>query len=549
MGLREAVGNWFGRQAQAAAVVLSEAAMASGAYDPDSALTAAQMGSSYVKRLTSDNSRDLSPITQQRSLDLSYWMYDANPMAKRIVDATKDAVVGQGIQVVATSSEKDENEQLQRVLDEFWSDDINHMDMTTHQLCVDLSLAGELLILVQVNPANGSVRLGYVDTGLIGDVVPDPRFPQKAAAITLGGSRPATTKKLVLKVIGIDEDPNSKSFGRLMGARTGNAKDTPSGPVVIETYEFSLGNRGGKLKGVYDGSCFFFKINGVTSSRRGKPDLLCLIDWIDAFDNLLLNEVDRAVLLKSFIWDITIEGADEQMIREHLAKNPPPKANSIRAHNEKIQYKSDTPDLKAQDQSVLADQLLSYIATGAGLPKFWLNGSMEVNRATAKEMNDPASRHLATRRKYVKYIIERICNFVLDQAEFHGRISKRQEVTGTAGKVDPWPFEVQMPEAEKTEVGPLASALQAAVNATILAIQNQMIDIETGQRVIVMIFQQMGIEVDLDEMRQKIEKAVSEQAQQGEDEGGLSPEEYQALVDQAAQGGQNGQAATEALRG
>ena len=541
--LDETVTGWFGRTVGAASVTLQEVP-SGGSYDPDSALTAAQMGSGYVKRLTTDSTRDLSPVTQQRALDLSYHLYDANPMAKRIIDSTKDAVVGQGIVVQATAMEEAQKRTLHTVLDDFWQDDINQMDRACHQLCTDLALAGELLLVVYVNPINGGVRIAYVDTGVIEDVLPDPRFPQRAAAVRIN----AGNKKLMFKVVSNDEDPTSPTFGHLVGARTETreeaAKNSPTegvplGPKVTEKYEFVLGRRGGKISGVYDGSCFFFTVNGVSSSRRGKPDLLCLIDWIDAYDQLLLNEVDRAILLKSYIWDITIEGATELEIREHIKTNPPPKANSLRVHNEKVTYKSDTPDLKANDQAVLADQLLSYCATGAGLPKFWLNGSMDVNRATAKEMSDPASMHLATRRKYFKYILERVCLFVLDQAEIHGRLAKRKEQEGAVGRYEAWQYEIVMPEADKSDVSPLASALAAVVNAAVLAIQNGLMDVNTAQRALVMILQQMGIEVNVDEMRQEIEKALAQAEASSEQEeedamAGLTPEEYEALVAQVA---------------
>jgi len=562
MGLRETVSGWFG-QAQSSST-LRETPIPSGAYDPDSSLTASQMGSSYVKRLTTDNSRDLSAITQQRALDLSYWLYDSNPMAKRIIDSTKDSVVGQGIAVNATASEDSEREKIQRVLDDFWLDDINRMDLSCHNLCVDLALAGELLLAAYINPANGSLRLAYIDTGLIEDVIPHPLFSQKAMAVRLNAGQ---NRKIMLKVVALDEDPSNTTVGHLVGAKTTKVdgaaqpqkdKEGEGAAVslykVTEEYEFVLGRRGGRIKGVYDGSCFLFTVNGVSSSRRGRPDLLCLIDWLDAYDNMLLNEADRAVLLKTFIWDITIEGATESEIREYAKSNPPPKANSQRIHNEKVAYKSDTPDLKSADAQVLADQLLSYIATGASLPKFWLNGTMDVNRATAKEMNDPSSMHLATRRKYFKYVIERLCNYALDQAELHGRLPKRKEVEGSAGKYEPWAFEVHMPEAETREYSALASALQSVVNAVALAVERGFIDMDVAQRAIVMVMSELGIEVDLDEMRKAIEKAkaeAEEEAKKAEEEaaaGGLSPEDYDRIIKGYSEDGVPDEGVLEALR-
>lgn len=62
-------------------------------YDPDANLTSAGGGSAYFRRLTK-SPRDLDPITDQRARDLAYSLYETNPLAKRIIELTRDWVLG-----------------------------------------------------------------------------------------------------------------------------------------------------------------------------------------------------------------------------------------------------------------------------------------------------------------------------------------------------------------------------------------------------------------------------------------------------------------------
>ena len=321
--------------------------------DPDERLSAAQMGARYVRRLTQDVSRDLDPLTQQRMQDVAYYLYDNNPLAKRILELTRDFVLGEGVEVAAS------DEMQGSILDNFWHDAINQMDLKLHARVLELGLWGEQCWSVVVNPIDGHVRLGYIDPGAISSVIRDPHDAEQVVAVVLKSGPGQADRRY--RVVSLDEDPRSSTYGRLTGVTLDSA-----GNVVTQWQELDAEGRPVGEAKAYAGACFFFKINAVATAARGRSDLLALADWLDAYDQVLFNEVDRALLLKSFVWDVTLQGADQTAIDAYAKSNPAPKPGSVRYHNDKVDWEAETPDLKAVDAQAGADILLSYIAAGSG---------------------------------------------------------------------------------------------------------------------------------------------------------------------------------------
>jgi hypothetical protein len=449
---------------------LQEASPASAGYDPDESLSASQMGSRYVRRLSRDQDRDLDPLTQSRALEIAYWLSETNPLAKRILELTTDFVVGSGVEVSS------DDEAQKQVIDRFWRDPINRWDLKLAQRVYELGLYGEQCWSVAVNPVDGAVRLGYIDPGVIKEVVHDGEEPREVILVAKAGEESRR-----LAVVRVDADPQSKWHGRLI---------VPEGQ---------------------DG-CFFFAINKVSNATRGRSDLLCLADWVDAYDQILFNELDRAILLKSFIWDVTLQGADDKAIQAYIKNNAAPKPGSYRVHNEQVAYQAVTPDLKAADAQVGADLILSYISMGAGHPKTWLSGTMDVNRATAAELNEPAIKRIERRQQFVHYVIEHVLTFALDQAEIAGRLPKRGGWYGSSTP-EPWPITVTLPAVRTRDLKGAADTLAAATTALVSARADGAIDAEVEQQVLATLIGQLGIDVDLEAMRERIavEKAEREE--------------------------------------
>ncbi|MFQ5646262.1 MAG: hypothetical protein ACE5GM_04975 [bacterium] len=373
------------------------------------------------------NERDLNSFTHERMLKIAYHLYETNPMAHRIIEMTKDFVLGDGISYQA------DDPRTKELLDDFWNDSVNHWDLKQHQKVLELGLYGEQCYPVFVNRLSGRVRLGYLDPLHIDRVETDPDNCEQARQVITKGS---PGKKL--QVIGLDEDPESPSCGRLVG------------------------------------DCFYFTVNKVSNATRGRSDLMALADWIDAYEQFLFNRLDRAALINAFVWDVKLEGMDEEGIRNWLKDNPAPKPGSIRAHNERITWNAVVPDLKGGDTSKEAHLIKNYILGGAGFPAHWFAEGGEINRATAKEMGEPTLKRLKTRQKQFKKMVEFMFRFVIDQGVMAHRIKPEADLS----------FEVFLPEIMTKNLAVMSEVLEKVTRTLDLALGKEMISVEKAAGVL-----------------------------------------------------------------
>lgn len=316
--------------------------------------------------LTKDEGRDLDPIMQDRMQDIAFYLYDANPLAHRIIEMTKDFIVGEGFTFKA------EDPEVQKLLEAHWEDPVNNWDIKQDKKAKELGLYGEQFYPVFVNKHNGHVRLGYLDPTKVKKIIQSKKNPEIYTSVVLKQNRKGEEKKY--KVI----NPNAQ--GRL------------------------------------EGDIFIFSINNVSNATRGRSDLLCLADWIDGYDQFLFARLERANILNNYVWDVCLEGANEEFIREWLKGQAIPKPGSIRAHNEKVKWQAASPELESNDASKEANLFKMQILGGAGFPNLWFGEGGETIRAGATEMSLPTLKHLQKRQMYFKYIIKFILQFVIDQA-------------------------------------------------------------------------------------------------------------------------------------
>jgi hypothetical protein len=437
MGIKDGLFNFMagGYIRQQIKQGLREALPGGGGIDADEHL---------YRKLTGNISKDLSPIKQERVLQIAYHLYDTNPLAHRICELTKDFVVGEGI----TYEAKDIR--VKQLLDEFWNDPVNLWDLKQHQKALELGLYGEQCYTVAVNEYDGRVRLGYIDPLQIDEVITDPDNCEIITGIKLKGTadRPGRT----LSVVQLDEDPQSDTYGYLVG------------------------------------ECFFFKVNSVSNSSRGRSDLLSLADWLSGYDEFLFNRLDRAALINAFVWDITLKGLTQEEIERWLQNTPPPKPGSIRAHNENVQYQAVVPKLEAHDATNEARMMRNHILGGAGFPEHWFAEGGNVNRATAAEMSEPTIKRLSTRQRYFRYMLEHIFRFCIDQALIHRRLPREAELE----------FSVIMPEISLKDISALTASLKRVSDALQVAEDQGWVSRRTAARLFGVLAARLGVDIDVE---------------------------------------------------
>jgi len=451
--------------------------------------------------------RDLTPAMHARMQQVAYYLYLANPLAHRIVEHTTNYVMGDGVEIKAESTA------AQRVLDAFWEDPVHRMETTLPELVKELTIFGEQCWLAAVNPVNGRVRLGFLDPAEIEAV----EWGEIQLDIGAGGVRNSESAFR----IGEGEVRNSESgiWNSASGMRSPDSGGTAvSIPVAVwrrpAAGEPANGGRRFRIVRVDEdpaspdfgrlaGECFYFAINKARTASRGVSDLFSIGDYLDGYDKMLFGLIDRVGFANAFIWDVLLKGGTEEQIQDWLQEQRPPRPGSVRAHNEQVEWKAVTPELRAQDFSEAARTIKNMNLAGAGFPEHWFAEGGNVNRATALEMGGPSLRMLLERQGMVAAMLRALLRFVLDQAV----------AAGTLAETESRRFQVLMPEMSVQDLAKAAQALQQ-VGATAVELRRAgLIDADTAQRMIASIAVQLNVEMDLHALREKLEQESEARSQ------------------------------------
>jgi len=351
--------------------------------------------------------RDVSDDKRITLLQECFAAYVGNPIAKRYIDLHLAFIIGSGMTISS------DHEGTQKILSKHWDDFDNDWETKQFKRLTDFLLFGELIIPVFVG-AYGHVKLGYIDPTYISEIKVDEHNPEIVREIEVYTTTPEKRKSL--RVININENINSASYGLL------------------------------------DGDVFFFTLGGMTSSRRGFPLLLPLIEWLDSFDDFMFTRAERARLANNILWNVQYEGADEKKLREIADRIRPPQANSIRFTNEKAKWSLITPDLKASDAMNDANMFLSQ-AVGGLSPLFFGRGE-SINQATAKVLNQPSYKILHMLQCSWSQIVRKIMTFQIHQSYKHNVID-----------INNAPFQLNLPDVSLRDYGHLANSMLQVASA------------------------------------------------------------------------------------
>jgi len=419
------------------------------------------------RRITSPATlRDLNPLMHDRMLQVCYFLAVTTPFGKRIVEIITDYVCGKGIKVTA----KDPN--VQKVIDDFWNDEINHMEETPSEWTNELTTFGELCIPLVVNPVSGRVRVGYLDPMNI-DTIQFAQMQAQGADSTVGITFPYAVH--VRKEVGEKLGPPMNIVRRV---------DDPNDP------------NWGKLQG----ECFYFAINKAKSASRGFSDLFCLADWIDVFDQMIFDFADKVRFLNSFVWHYIVEGGDDKQVqkfKDQLTKQPP-KQGGVQVTNEKIKIEAQTPDFKGQDMAAGAKMVKLYGLGGAGLPAFFFADGEASNRSTAEEMSGPTGKKIMRRQNHLGQCLSRVLDFVIEKSIDAGVLRPTVDRS----------YSLEFPELAVKDLTKGAQTLQGAAGSLVTGVEEGWVTSLTAARAFHMVLSEIG--VDIDDSQQEFDAAQKE---------------------------------------
>lgn len=408
------------------------------------------------RRLTGAATRELPMMDQGRAIEVAYWLWKTNPLAKWIIEVVTAFVVAKGLPISC------KNEEVKQVLTDFWEDPVNRMDIHWENFVRELGVYGEQCWPAFVAEQTGRVRLGYIDPAYIDTVFPDP-------------------DNVKIKV------------GLTVGSQNGSGQPRRLAIVLDGDIEDFLSPAGQELRATFtDGLCFFETINALTNEMRGSSDLFAVADHLDGYEQFLYDSSEKWAKYNAFYYDITVEGADNKKLQEERDLYQPPKNGGAFIHNEKVKSQAVAPEQKAADSAAAARLHRNHILGSLGLPEHWYGGGGDVNRATASEMDGPAKKIIASRQEKVKNILEKMCDFVIGQA-----VRARYLVGVPEDEL--YSYEIQTPEISDKDVAKLGTMLQQVSTSLTVAQSQNWISQEEAAKAFAYFLAFVGYEYDPEE--------------------------------------------------
>lgn len=408
------------------------------------------------RRLTGDGARDLAPMTHDRMQRLAHFLWETNLLANRLIELPVAYLLSQGV------SWRIDDEDAQVALTRHWKDGLNAWDMKLPKRVRELAMFGEQCYPVFRDDSTGFVRLGYLDPAEIATVVTDPDNREQP--------------------IGIVTKRDAKSQTRRYR-------------VIVNVPESAFTKRTREIRETFtDGDCFFFRVNDLSSATRGRSDLLAQIDWLDAYDQFLFGELDRAGFLRAFVWDVTLTGATPEEVTQRARTISAPRPNSVRVHNEGEAWEPKAPSLQSADAAAGARLFRNHVLGGATVPEHWFGGAEDVNKSTGSSMTEPTEKMLDMRQRVVGHLLESIGQYVVRS---HWRALDKDLTDAQVKILDT--LCVEWPELTAKDTTKYAAALQQVTAAVAQGMAEGLVSRETALRLVSTMAERLGVEIDVDD--------------------------------------------------
>lgn len=462
--LRERIGRWFfpGVAALEASLEAKLREAAGVKIDDDE---------DQWRKLSGSAERDLSPMTQSRMQRNAAHLWEANLLAERMIELPIAYLLAEGVKVTS------EDEAVQEAIDAFWGDPINRLDLNLPDLVRELFLYGEQCWPAFVNEANGQVRLGYLDPCLISEVVMDPDNPRLPVGVVTMRDRKGRYRKYRVIYNGSEEE--------LFTARTRTLRE-----------------------GFSDGEAFLYSIKRLLSGTRGRSLLLGQMDWVDGYDQYLFGELDRALAMRTFVWDVTLRNATAEQVKARAKEISAPRPNSVNVHNDSETWQPQAPSLQGNDNAEFARLLRNHVLGGGTIPEHWYGGGGDVNRSTGESMQEPTLKTFAMYQRLIGSMLVETCKYAVRR-----RLGKEVSFTGAQAIIVEWP------ELMAQDVSRHAAAIGQVVAAATIAIERGLITELMAVSLIAVITRRLGVEIDANA---ELAAAQAERAKRREEESFVS---------------------------
>lgn len=371
---------------------------------------------------SSTGRREVPYWTREKARDSSVTVYRMNPMARAIIDTYVSFIAGdKGIKPVCT------NDDVRKVVDEFWNDPANCLGDKQEVLIRTWLLLGELPLELMVGRTSGVVRYSPMEPMLIKDV-------------TVRAGNPMWPDKLILP---------------------------PRGDASEDTvFQIVYANPHTDLR---EGTAMYWALRDIATDVRGMPFLTPILDQLDNYDMVQSNLIDRTAIARYAAAQVIFKGekANQTTIDQWAAARGGthlPPSGSMELTTEAIEIKPLDISSKADEDTTTLGQILTSVAAGAGLAKTWLADPEGANRATSMTMAEPVRRRVGGIQQVWLAQMTELCRFAVDQAVAKRRLPAEVE------SINPRTAEkMSIPASQSVMVqGPEIAAADAQFNAQVM---------------------------------------------------------------------------------
>lgn len=340
----------------------------------------------------------------KKIVDLARLMFIKNPLIKRGVMVQALYIWAQGVNV------KYKNPVLNTILQDFWDDPKNQVELTGHQAQmlkqVDYEVVSNIFFVFFTRPSDGRVRVRSIPFEEISDIICDPED--------------AKTPRFYLR----------RWTEKSLNERTGRF-NTRQQSAYYPDWNYKPKTKPEKIGAVevkWDTPVYHVMTGGMTGWKFGVSKVYAAIDWARAYKEFLEDVASLMRAYSRFAWKRITKGGKKAIAAERAKMastlatsglsaetNPPPVTGAMAFLGEG----TDLQPMQVRGASISPDdgrRLLLMVCASIGLPETYYGDVSVGTFATAKTMDRPTELMMKEGQTTWTEIFRNIFNFVILQA-------------------------------------------------------------------------------------------------------------------------------------
>jgi len=332
-----------------------------------------------------------------------FFAYHHDPIAKAIVQITRDFVIGNGyeMQCDVTTPEG-------KLAAAAWKafEEVNDLQLQMDQICDEISIYGEIMLWkLPHNQDKIIYRLNAGDTIPMG-IIPRVRLIDPSNIVEIV-TYPEDITRPLFYVWLTPTQWQMFTSGVGDGRPMDQASTQPSLKFIYRT--------------IMADQILHFKVNSVSNEKRGRSDYFPVLSYLKRLRDIV--DFQLIALQKNAAWalDTEIDGDQtdiDNYIQDQASLGTIPPAGSEFVHSTKIkrQYQANTGSSNINsDAFALA---LSMVCAGVGIPVSYLGTHLSggTTKASALVATEPVAKKMEKRREVLKRILKKLWSYCMEQA-------------------------------------------------------------------------------------------------------------------------------------